>query len=368
MISFDFNHASQIKPPGDSDGTVGNDGFWRLPDQNMAAILKEAALFQKNFCQLVVIGIGGSSVGLKCLVNALLPSTQRKVFVLESPEAKRVSAILDVCDPKKTLFNIISKSGETIETWAVWKMIETWLKEKLGKKWIEHVVVTTDPQKGKLRTFVKKEGLKSFEVPPDVGGRFSVLSPVGLFPAACVGVDSKALLHGAKRALENVTSVRRNAALHWEASKKGKNISVMMPYTESLAGFGDWYAQLWAESLGKKGMGQTPVVGVGPMSQHSLLQLLCEGPKDKIVTFIRVESSDTLLLAEQEATAQSLTESGCPNITISLPKLDEENLGALLMTYQIQTAFCGQLMGINPYDQPGVERSKELTRKLLSLE
>ncbi len=236
----------------------------------------------------------------------------------------------------------------------------------MGEHWQDHVLVTTEEEGGRLYTIAKKENLIRFPIPKNVGGRYSVFSPVGLFPLACIGVDVQKLLQGAAKATEKITDACRNGLIHYLLNKdQGKTISVMMIYGDSLRDIGGWYAQLWAESLGKNGKGQTPIAAQGPQDQHSLAQLLLDGPKDKVVTFIKVAPQEgnrlsELMEKECNATAQAFYESGVPSVTITLPEISEEVLGELLMSCQIQTAFTGHLMGVNPYDQPAVEGIKRL--------
>ena len=360
-------------------------GFWNLPKaaEELAKIQTTAGLVRKRFENLVVIGIGGSSLGLKCLLNALTPATYNlkkkpKIFLLENPDSGTVQDLLDFLDLSKTCFNVISKSGSTAETLALWETVQKPLSKKVGKKWLQHLVVTTGSQSGPLRTLAQKKPLAVFEVPANVGGRFSVLSSVGLFPAACVGIDVRSLLRGASMAVQQAAEptlvqnpVYYNGALHYYlATQADKKISVMMPYRDGLKSFAEWYGQLWAESLGKTDKAQTPVAALGANDQHSQLQLYRGGPKDKVVTFVKVagnsrNSLDRLLNAECDATAQALAEVACPSVMLTLPKWNAEVLGELLMHYQIQTAFAGHLFGINPYDQPDVERIKEITREIL---
>src|SRR3989338_2793574 len=263
-----------------SEQKSGKIGFWNLSkNKNLVTeILQKASEVKSRFDNFVVIGIGGSSLGLKCLLQALLPppynlkdTTGRKghpkIFVLENPDPTSVSDLLDTLDLNETAFNVISKSGKTIETLSVWGVVEKILKEKTGKRWHEHVFITTDPTEGSLRSLVAEEKLVSFPVPQNVGGRFSVLSAVGLFPAACCGIDIAAVLKGAQTAVERGrasalahNSIYHNGVLHYFlATQRQKLISVMMPYGDRLEGFSDWYAQLWGESLGKSDQAQTPL-------------------------------------------------------------------------------------------------------------
>lgn len=347
----------------------GQVGFWNLPfdEQTLVQVRNVAQNVRSRFQNLLVLGIGGSSNGLKALSRALCPSDNHlRLMIQESPDPIRVEKIIGAFPWEKTCINVISKSGATIETWTLFEYFLKLLKEKV-KHWQDHVVVTCEEGANKLYPLVQKEKLLHFEIPKNIVGRYSVFSAVGLFPLACIGVDIQKLVQGAAKATEEITNACRNGLVHYLLNKDhGKTISVMMVYGDSLRDIGGWYAQLWAESLGKDGKGQTPIAAQGPQDQHSLAQLLLDGPKDKVVTFITVAPQkgnrlSELMDRECQATAQALSESGVPSVTITLPEISEEVLGKLLMTYQIQTAFTGHLMGVNPYDQPAVERVKRLT-------
>lgn len=384
--------------------------FLKLPyDKKTAADISTAAeLVRCKFQNLVVLGIGGSALGLRCLAQALLPPYYNlldtkarggapRLFVCDNIDPDYFGALLKILDWKGTCINVISKSGRTTETMAQYYIIKDILIKKLGsRRWKEHVFVTTDAQSGPLRAIATQEGLQGFTVPQDVGGRFSVLSAVGLLPAASVGIDITGLLEGAAGIADSCRTAGAkdnpaivNAAVHYIMDKnKKKPISVMMPYADSLALFADWYAQLWAESLGKNNGGPTPVKSVGATDQHSQLQLYMEGPNDKVTTIIGVEkyrmnvpvSNDVakdfaymagrdlgaVLRAEQAATVQALRQVQRPVVTVTLPQISPQTLGQLFMLYQIQTAVTGKLYGINPFDQPGVELGKKLTREILN--
>lgn len=362
MIEFDFSKC------GVSDFELGKvqkpelkKAAWMdLPNDEVGvrSIKEISKKIANNFKNLVVLGIGGSSQGLKVL-HKIFDKTANNLnlFILESPDAISIRHLLTGLDLSKTCFNVISKSGETVETLALFEFFRPKLKR-------EQIVITTERGEGKLYQLVQKENLHFLEIPKDVPGRFSVFSAVGLFPLACAGVDIDKLLEGARKAeLENAF---KNGLIHYLLNRDhGKSISIMIPYADCLEEFGKWYVQLWAESLGKEGKGQTPMVAVGPQAQHSLAQLILDGPKDKVVTFIKIESDvhdpfGGLLEKECLATSQALQRRGVPSVTLLLPKLDCQTMGELLMTYQVQTALVGHLMGINPYDQPAVEQIKQL--------
>ena len=364
-----------------------------------------AAGIRENFKTLVVLGIGGSALGARAIQEALVNPFDRsgvKVIIVDNIDPSYMVMLIDSLDLEKTAFNVISKSGGTIETLAQYMIIKGLITEKLGEKnFKERVVFTTDPEHGVLRQISKEEGIMALDVPPGIGGRFSVLSPVGLLPASVMGVDIEKLMNGAEAYDESTrdSGWDENPAyiyglISYIASIiKGKNISVMMPYSSMLSAFAQWFAQLWAESLGKvrdidgerRGVGQTPVVAIGATDQHSQLQLYAEGPDDKVITFIRVkEPTGDIMIpdlykeldplsslggkllgelfdVERRATEAALAYKGRMSMTIEIPGLNEETLGALFYLFEVATAFSGYLYEINPFDQPGVEEGKKFT-------
>ncbi|MFC1501454.1 glucose-6-phosphate isomerase [Elusimicrobiota bacterium] len=390
----------------------GKLGFMELPFKTKDAkdIKSIAKKLSPKFENFVVIGIGGSALGNIALQQSLrhpywnlLNKKARKgalkLFVPDNVDPDYIAGLVDVIDFKKTLFNVISKSGSTAECMANYFVLKKILQKKVGKNYHKHIIVTTDVKNGYLREVVKKEKLVSFVVPANVGGRFSVLSPVGLISAAFTGIDIEKLLLGAAEMAEKCSadSLMENpaalyAAIQFLFYNCGQPMSVMMPYSNSLYGIADWYRQLWAESLGKKtnrknetvNVGPTPIKALGATDQHSQVQLYIEGPRDKIFTFLSVEnfsktvkipsydkhylgthSLNSLLKAEEEATRMALTKEGRPNITISLPKISPETIGQTLYLLELATAYAGELFDINAFDQPGVELGKQLTYALM---
>ncbi len=389
-------------------------GFMYLPyDVKVRDEVKKVAeLVRDKFENMVVLGIGGSALGTIALRNALkhpfynmLPSEKRKgprLFVMDNVDPETAAGLFDIIDLKKTIVNIITKSGATAETVAFMKILWKRLLEKSGKNRLkEHIIITTDKEKGELRKIANTYSFISFTIPGNVGGRFSVLSPVGLFPLASVGINIDELLKGAAY-MDTICSnnnIWKNPAymraiLHYISDIKfGRKITVMMPYSNALKDIADWFAQLWAESLGKKysitgkivNEGLTPVKALGATDQHSQVQLYIEGPYDKVITFIRVEKfrndvlmpvnfkeeesmnylsnkkMSALLNAEQMATEMALAKNQRPSMTITLPEISEWTLGQLIYLLEVETAFIGELYGINAFDQPGVELGKILT-------
>lgn len=393
--------------------------FIALPSRRAEAarILDFAKAARKKYENFVLLGIGGSALGPLALHSALNPAyynlmTKRqrggcpRVFFEDNVDPTRIANLLEVIDPKKTLFNVITKSGGTSETLSALLTAHDVIRRAVGKKNIKkHLVATTDAEKGNLREIADRLGLAAFPIPRGVGGRFSVLTAVGLLPAAMVGIDIMSLLRGAaamrKRCLGEAvnTNPALASALHQyiAMTRKGKSIQVMMPYSNQLYLIADWYRQLWAESLGKKFnldgrvvyAGQTPVKALGATDQHSQVQLYVEGPNDKTVTFLRVERFEPerkiprgfgdmeglaylggrrfgeLINAEQRGTEIALTAARRPNSTLIVPAVDAHSAGQLLFLFQMQTAFAGALLNINAFDQPGVEAGKLATFALM---
>ncbi|MFO7261204.1 MAG: glucose-6-phosphate isomerase [bacterium] len=398
---------------------AGELAFFELPyeDRLVPQIRAFADGAGQSFDTIVVLGIGGSALGTIALHQALcrpfwneLDGEAREYFprlyVLDNVDPTTIAPLLDRLDLRRTLFNVVSKSGTTAETMAQFLVVRERLIRELGPDgYRRHLIFTTDPEKGVLRRLAREEDIAALPIPPGVGGRFSVLSAVGLLPAALVGIDIEALLAGARdmdqrcrthELADNPAGLF--AALQYLAhTEKGAGIHVVMAYSDRLYACADWFRQLWAESLGKRldttgaevHRGPTPIKALGATDQHSQVQLYVEGPFDKTVTFLAVDELPTdlpipsaypeidelrylgghslgeLLRAEQVATASALAEHGRMNMTLRLPRLDAHALGELIMALQIATVYAGALYQVNPLDQPGVELGKVLTYGLL---
>jgi glucose-6-phosphate isomerase len=304
----------------------GRLGFLELPDGGTVndEIRSFADGAGQAFENVVVLGIGGSALGTIALRTALLgpwwnemSSEERDYFprlhVLDNIDPDTVGPFLQRLDLGRTLFNVVSKSGSTAETAAQFLVVQAALEAELGDGWRRHLVFTTDPDRGPLRAIAEAEGIVALPIPPNVGGRFSVLTPVGLLPAALVGIDIEALLAGAREMRERCLdpdfgrnpAARLAAALHLADVERDARVHVLMAYSDRLRDCARWYSQLWAESLGKRADGQdgpagpTPVAAVGTTDQHSQLQLYAQGPRDKVITFVTVrESQEDLAIPE----------------------------------------------------------------------
>jgi len=378
----------------------------------IAAVLKSVKAKAGKFDDVVVMGIGGSALGLTALKTALRPPfwnllslrarrKQPRLWVMDNVDPEEFAAMLELVDPRRTLFNVISKSGETAETMSQFLVALDLVQQCIGKNWRRHLVITTDAAKGILRPVAKAEELESFVVPNGVGGRFSVLSPVGLFPAAMIGIDVKGLLAGAAAMDKVVTSTdfatnlaAQGAAVQIGLYRKDKPLSVMMPYSAALKDVADWYRQLWAESLGKTRpdgalVGPTPIKALGVTDQHSQVQLYREGPNNKVFTLLAVEkfacdvplpdapeslkgleylegqTMKKLLKAEEKATAWALVLSKRPTTTLVVPRVTPHSVGEILYMLEVQTSIAGEMVGINTYNQPGVEAGKQATMALM---
>lgn len=375
---------------------------------DLAAIQAEAnrrrqGTTRRSMRNLVVLGTGGSSLGAEAIVTALVPvHSEKRFFFMDNNDPAYFAEHLRLWDPEETLFYAVSKSGSTPETWSQMLVAIDWLKRALTKSkesadaWKQHIVLCSDPEKGDFRAFALKQGLTCLDVPSSVGGRFSVLTPVGLFVTAWAGLRNQDLFAGARElvdAWENKALVENPAFLTaWAlAEEKSHRVTVAFSYSSHLRAFGRWFAQLWGESLGKSGKGFTPYAAVGTTDQHSQAQLYMEGPHDKVFAFHHVaKPSERLLIpmapgaeklasanllagktmhdlfdAEFRATRDAISETGALNFTVTLPELSERAIGALLYFWEWVTAYSGSLLEIDPFTQPGVEKGKILTKEYL---
>jgi glucose-6-phosphate isomerase len=396
-------------------------GFPHLPflQDMIGAVTRYAGSVRLKYDTVCLVGIGGSALGawaLDCgmrgphpVQGAVTPQHPRLV-ILDNIDPSFTAAALASMDPGKTLVLVIAKSGATAETVSTFLIVRDWLERAVGANVKDRIVVVTTEgkrengeYKSPLCELAANQGYQTFGVPENVGGRFSVLSPVGLLPAALIGIDIGKLTSGAAEMTRRswLPDLEENVALraalwHWLIWSK-KPIQVVFPYSNQLWGTAFWFRQLWAESLGKvrqgggraENVGQTPVAALGVTDQHSQVQLYIEGPNDKVFTFWKVEEFGShgaiparrfglesvdylagqtlakLIHAEQRATAAALSMNGRPHCTVTLGRLDEEHLGAFLQMMEFQTAFMGELLDIDAFNQPGVEQGKLFTYGLM---
>ena len=397
----------------------GSFGFTGLPFQK-PPLLKRIEKIEKrvsgDFLDFVTLGIGGSGLGNILLYRSLnhcyynhLSRARRgfrpRIFILDNIDPDHIESLRDVLDPERTFFNVITKSGNTAETLGNFTFFLEKLKRDCGDDWRDHLIFTTDPSRGILREMADREGIETLEVPSDVGGRFSVLSPVGLLSAAVGGIDIGELLAGARDMYGRIRTLPPTsnpaammAAVNFLAYREcEKPILVLLPYSQSLKELADWFSQLWAESLGKRVdlegnevfTGQTPVKALGVTDQHSQIQLYIEGPRDKVILFFKVGrfgregklapdiaseigipligrwSLQDLLHFEERATEFALASSGVMTQSILVPEINPYTMGQLIFLLEAVTAISGTLLNINAFDQPGVEKGKKATFALL---
>jgi len=371
-------------------------GYYNLPYQDVSSILD----FAKNITQkyIAVIGIGGSSLGTRAIYEFLKHSNNytKELYFFESTDPILLNSQVKQIDLNDTLFIVISKSGTTIETISNFKYLSS--KTKIDSS---NCVIISESD-SKLTSYAKKHNMKTFEIPKDVGGRFSVFSVVGLVPLAIVGIDIQNLLNGCKKLSDSFFSqgeyyepIMQKARFMVE-NKHRFNINVLFSYSSLLESFNKWYIQLWGESLGKININNTkqaltPIGLIGPIDQHSFLQLIVDGKRDKTITFIKVNDFDDdtiippntldgfddldyidnlsfakLLDAQADATIQAIKEQkDIPCDVITIRKVDEYNIAKLMFTYQLLTSVIGQFVQINTYDQPGVEAGKIILKDML---
>jgi glucose-6-phosphate isomerase len=395
---------------------AGTLGFLGLPTNEalLASTLSVAERAHAIHEEVLLLGIGGSALGPIALRTALRPPSWNsldratregypRLHVLDNVDPRTIAATLARLDLWRTLVVVVSKSGGTVETMAQYLIVRDALESAMGAELArEHLVFVTDPEVGALRRIARAEGITTLDIPSNVGGRFSVLSPVGLLPAALIGIDVRAMLAGAadttRRAAgpDLATNLPGTfAVLQWLSdTKHRRNVQVLMPYSDALRDIAAWWVQLWAESLGKrtpdgKNVGPTPLPAVGATDQHSQVQLFMEGPLDKTVTFLAVKGREKegqiparhsdipelgylgghslgeLLDVERRATSGALAARGRFNATLSVDAVDAWHVGALLQFFGIATAYAGALYGVNAFDQPGVELGKQFAYGML---
>ncbi len=339
---------------------------------------------------VLTVGIGGSALGAATISAALSDQTDVEAHFLDNVDPEDTAALLESLPLEETVVNVVSRSGTTAETLANFLVVRQAM-EDAGVDWTEQAFVTTG-EEGNLRNLADKHDLPSLKVPDGVPGRFSALSTVGLACGALQGLDIESVVAGAASEKAKLSGSLQNSpgyaygAVCYSLAERGALTNAMMPYAESLEYFAEWFAQLWAESLGKEGLGQTPARALGATDQHSQLQLYRAGPRDKLVTLVRpreredIDIPETdleglsylggaglgeLLDAEFEATEASLAVEGIPNIRIELDRIDAHGIGELLYGMEAATVMYGELAGVSTFTQPAVEWGKKAARGLL---
>ncbi|AIJ04881.1 glucose-6-phosphate isomerase [Methanocaldococcus bathoardescens] len=343
--------------------------------------------FLNGYKNVVVVGMGGSILGTMAIYYAI-SAFKNNAYFIDNSDPEKTLSILKKVDLNESIIYIISKSGNTLETLVNYYLIKKRI-EKLNSFEGKIVFITNG---GKLKREAEKNNYEILSIPENVPGRFSVFTAVGLAPLCSLGIDISKILKGARemdKICQNEDILKNpallNGVIHYLYDKKGKDISVVMSYIESLKCFGEWYIQLIGESLGKEGNGLTPLLSIGAKDQHSLLQLYMDGKKDKIITFITTKNyrldeeivfddlndeeiscmlSD-IIKCEQEATEIALTNNGVPNVKITLDEINEMTMGALLYMYEMQVGFMGELYNVNSYNQPAVEEEKKICWELI---
>jgi len=362
-----------------------------LPDRVDADAIRAAVDPFSDAAAVLTVGIGGSSLGAATIGSAL--GGDPPAYFLDNVDPERTAAVLDELPLADTAVHVVSRSGTTAETLANFLVVRDAF-DRAGVDWTERTVVTTGPD-GNLRDLAERHDLPALDAPEGVPGRFSALSTVGLPVAAIQGHDLDALLAGAADAADGLSGslfdcpAYAYGATAYALDRRGAGTNAMMPYAEALEPFAEWFAQLWAESLGKDGLGQTPVRALGATDQHSQLQLYRAGPRDKMVSFVRPreradraipatdldgldylsgETMGALLDAEFRATEASLGAADRPTVRVEIERVDERNLGSLLYGMEAACVLAGELYGVETFTQPAVEWGKDAARGLLGEE
>ena len=411
MISFhtpkDYSKSSEsiqreqesfeaLKTEMDSDSV----GYYKLPSTTQKDIKRIQSLDRSSFEQIVVIGIGGSSLGTKAIESILKNITPKakEMLFFENSDPLTISSHLAKINKERACFVMISKSGGTIETTSIFKVLIDHFHLDLDGADNKKVIIITDDN-SPLSQFAKEHQLEEFTIPHNVGGRFSVLSAVGVVPLALAGYDVASILSGADDFFQSFFQKQEEHLLHKAnylyENAQTENTTVLFSYADSLENLTKWFVQLWGESLGKidtngNRVGLTPIGLIGSVDQHSFLQLIIEGPKNKTVTFIKIDdfendlkvpdvtlehiektnfinnkSFNTLINAQCDATMQSVDNSGGTVDLITLSTISEKNIGKLLVYFELLTSLVGSMFKINTYNQPGVELGKQILYKNL---
>ncbi len=405
-----------------SQSTEEHNAVFDILDNVDLAKIKSLAADVREKCEnFVVLGIGGSALGSLAIFDALVPAghnfldkkdrTAPRFFVEDSIDPEVISGLLDTIELSETVFCVVSKSGKTVETMTQFLYIRDLCEQRLGGDWVNHFVVLTDDNQNFLHNYAFENNLRLLTIPTKLGGRYSVLSVVGLFPAAVLGLDVDALIGGAKMMLEHCKNANvwqnapmLSALINFWHYQNGKNMTVLIPYSETLNVFDDWFCQLWGESIGRDltrdgqklvgtaRIGQTPIQVTGPSVQHSQFQLYLEGPDDKTFTFVGIQKFKNdlalpkmlnqifgkevskgrtfgdLLNVERVSSESALKMFGKPNETILVEKVDEQVLGKMFMFFVCKMLFTAEMLNITPFGQPAVESIKREVARIIDAE
>lgn len=407
MLNWNIRSSHQVQPDSQIleeavrsyQKTINSEeiGFFRLP-QNRELIAETKKVFEhfKHKKYFVHIGIGGSALGPEMLLSALGDNSGVEFVFINNIDPDDLCRKLDKINIKESLIYVVSKSGTTAETVAGMSILINMLQEAGIKEenFKDYFVFCTDPVKGELRKLSKEWGVKTLDIPSNVGGRFSVLTPVGLLPALFAGIEAEDILEGAEDIQKHLFDPKIGAEFFnlafWlkDLHDQGIHQTVMMPYSSLLKEYSAWFVQLWAESLGKEEKGLTPIPAYGATDQHSQMQLFMEGPKDKVLILIEVEkfqkdfplknslqsecfknlspfSLSQLMKAEFEGTLTALKENGRHVVHLKVPCLQPEYVGQLVLFAECLTVMVGELLKVDPFNQPGVEAGKKYANQWL---
>lgn len=379
--------------------------FRQIQSDDLLTELEPLAKRFQSFDDILILGTGGSSLGGQTLLALRDPKNKTpRLHFLDNIDPHTFDHLLPSLESSKSAVIAISKSGNTAETlMQLLICFQHWLKTISKTQLKDHFLIISEPRENGIRQLAKSYNLPCIDHPTDIGGRFAVFTSVGMLPAMIAGIDVKALRDGARQVLSSNLSAKtteecqilQGALIHKALAQKGITQTVLMPYIDRLNTFTLWFRQLWAESLGKKDkhnkhQGITPIQALGTVDQHSQLQLFLEGPRDKLFTIITLNHKEDslkvtlppvghpavdlfsgktmgdLMVAEQQATIDTLRRHECPTRVIELAKLDEKTLGGLMMHFMLETLAMAHLLDVNPFDQPAVEEGKILTQQYLS--
>lgn len=374
----------------------GEVGYYDLPRSSQPLVAEAEALrpsIDRKYNTIAIIGIGGSSLGIKAIERLLRPGTPnaKKIVYLENSDPISVNQVISQIDKPRTLFIVISKSGSTVETLSIFKRVIVAFDLSVPDS--DQIMVISD-EGSALARFADENGLRRFVIPSNVGGRFSVLSAVGIVPLTLAGFDTLSLLKGAEAFLERFWSRQEEhllqKAAYYVSNAERFPMNVLFAYSDTFEEFGKWMVQLWGESLGKRNrrgerVGLTPIALIGSVDQHSFLQLIVQGPLNKTVTFMHIAQSEASLMipdlslryleksdfvnghsfnelinAQCMATMKSVIESEVSVDEIEWSNIDEFSVGEMILYYELLTSVSGALLEINTYDQPGVELGKQI--------